>query len=289
VFVIGSAGCALSTDAWQVIGWRVVQALGASAGVALARAMVRDLYDRNDAARVFSTLMTVMAVAPLLGPIAGAQILEHASWQAIFWTLVGIGLLTAAAILTLPETLPHDQRVSSSPGLVLAGYRSLLGNRQFVAYASAIGFYFAGLFASIACTPFAYIRYHRLSPQLYSLLFAAMIVGLMIANVANSRWVTRFGSRRMLLVGTVGVALSGVLVAVVAGTGWGGIHSLVPAVFMFVSARRSARAQRRRHTRTSLRSWRRYAPLERQRTLPQWQRRKRPPRRRARWLAVYVA
>ena len=235
VFVIGSAGCALSTDAWQIIGWRVVQALGASAGVALARAMVRDLYARDDAARVLSTLMTVMAVAPLLGPVAGAQILEHASWQAIFWTLVGIGLLTAAAILTLPETLPHDQRVSSSLGPVLAGYRSLLGNRQFVAYAVAVGFYYAGLFASIAGTPFAYISYHRLSPQLYSLMFAAMVVGLMIADVANSLWVTRFGSRRMLLVGTVGAALSGILVAVVAGTGWGGIHSLVPAVFLFVS------------------------------------------------------
>ena len=127
--------------------------------------------------------------------------------------------MTAAAILTLPETLPHDQRVSSSPGPVLAGYRSLLGNRQFVAYAVAVGFYYAGLFASIAGTPFAYISYHRLSPQLYSLLFAAMVVGLMIANVANSLWVTRFGSRRMLLIGTVGAALSGILVAVVAGTG----------------------------------------------------------------------
>jgi len=75
VFVIGSAGCALATDGGQLIGWRVLQALGASAGVALARAMVRDLYDRDRAAQVLSTLMTVMAIAPLLGPSIGAQIL----------------------------------------------------------------------------------------------------------------------------------------------------------------------------------------------------------------------
>ena len=200
VFVIGSAGCALSSDAWQIVGWRIVQALGASAGVALARAMVRDLYDRDEAARLLSTLMTVMAIAPLLGPIAGAQILQHASWQAIFFTLVGIGLLTAVAILTLPETLPTERRVSGALGPVLAGYVGLFGNRDFVGYAAAIGFYFAGLFASIAATPFAYISYHHLSPELYAVLFAASVVGLMIANVINSRLVTRMGTKRMLLV-----------------------------------------------------------------------------------------
>ena len=118
VFAIGSAGCALSTDAWQIIGWRVVQALGASAGVALARAMVRDLYDRDHAAKVLSTLMTIMAVAPLLGPSVGAQILEHASWRAIFWTLVAIGLLVFVAIITLPETTVFIY--SSMNGFILA-------------------------------------------------------------------------------------------------------------------------------------------------------------------------
>ena len=235
VFAIGSAGCALSTDAGQLVGWRVVQALGASAGVALARAMVRDLYDRDEAAKLLSTLMTVMAVAPLLGPIVGAQILQHASWQAIFWTLVGIGLLAAVAILTLPETLPVNRRVTGALGPVLAGYVDLFGNRDFVAYAVTIGFYFAGLFASIAGTPFAYINYHHLSPELYAVLFAASVVGLMITNVVNSRLVTRVGSRRMLLVGATGAALSGGLLALVTGTGWGGIYALVSGVFLFVS------------------------------------------------------
>jgi DHA1 family bicyclomycin/chloramphenicol resistance-like MFS transporter len=95
VFTIGSAGCALSGDAVQITGWRVVQAFGASAGVALARAMVRDLYDRNRAARVLSTLMTVMAIAPLLGPTIGAQIPTLANWQSIFWTLVAVGIVTS--------------------------------------------------------------------------------------------------------------------------------------------------------------------------------------------------
>jgi Major Facilitator Superfamily len=75
-FIIGSAGCALAGSASAMIGWRVVQAVGACAGVVLARAMVRDLYAGERAAQMMSTLMTVMAIAPLLGPIVGGQILN---------------------------------------------------------------------------------------------------------------------------------------------------------------------------------------------------------------------
>ncbi len=98
LFVIGSAGCALSGNMSTLIAWRVVQAIGACASVALSRAMVRDLYDGNRAARMLSTLITVMAVAPLIGPLVGGQIVALAGWRAIFWVLVGIGLVTLAAL-----------------------------------------------------------------------------------------------------------------------------------------------------------------------------------------------
>jgi multidrug resistance protein len=170
IFVLGAAGCALSTTAGQLILWRVVQALGASAGVVLARAMVRDLYDRNRAARVLSTLMTVMAVAPLMGPTVGGQILRVADWPAIFWTLVAIGLATLLALTTIPETLPRDRRTAEPMGQALAGYGGLLGNHRLMGYAAAGGFYFVGVFAYVAGTPFAFISYHGLSSQLYGLL-----------------------------------------------------------------------------------------------------------------------
>ena len=235
VFVIGSAGCALATDAWQLIGWRLVQALGASAGVALARAMVRDLYDRDQSARLLSTLMTVMAVAPLVGPSVGAQILALASWRAIFWTLTAIGLLTVAAIQTLPETLPRGRRETGPLWSVFAGYRELLRNRQLVGLSAVLGFFYVGIFASVAGTPFAYISYHGLSPRLYALLFAAGVFGLMAANMVNARLVTRVGSNRILLAGTVGAAVFGAAAALVTGTGWGGIYSLVPTLLLFTA------------------------------------------------------
>ncbi len=187
LFVIGSAGCAMSATAFQMIGWRVVQAVGACSGVVLARAMVRDLYAGPRAAQMLSTLMTVMAVAPLLGPAVGGQVLAFAGWRAIFWTLVGVGLLTLAALFTLPETLPREGRNAEPLGRAFARYGELVRHRRLLGYAGAVGFFHAGTFAYVAGTPFAYISYYHVPPQLYGALFALGIVGIMAASLLNAR------------------------------------------------------------------------------------------------------
>lgn len=235
IFILGSAGCALATDAAQLIGWRVVQALGACASVVLARAMVRDLYGRDRAARVLSTLMTIMAIAPLLGPTIGAQILAFSSWQAIFWTLVAIGLATLAGLFSLPETLADDRRNTEPLGKAFAAYGALLGNPRLLAYAAAIGFFYSGTFTYVASSSFAFIHYHQLSPEIFALLFAVGILGIMATNQVNARLVTRFGGDRMLLAGTIGAAVTGLLVALVATSGLGGWLGLAIATWLFVA------------------------------------------------------
>jgi MFS transporter, DHA1 family, multidrug resistance protein len=236
LFVVGSAGCAMAGSAWQMIGWRVVQAIGACAGVVLARAMVRDLYEGERAAQMLSMLMTVMATAPLLGPIVGAQILALAGWRAIFWTLVGIGLATLAALFTLPETLPRERRNAEKLARAFARYGELLRHRALLGYAGAGGFFYGGMFAYVAGTPFAYISYYHVSPQLYGVLFAAGILGIMATNLVNARVVARVGSNRLLRAGTVMAALAGAVLAVTAWTGWGGLAGLVAPLFVFISA-----------------------------------------------------
>jgi DHA1 family bicyclomycin/chloramphenicol resistance-like MFS transporter len=236
LFVIGSAGCALSGSAWTMVAWRVVQAVGACAGVVLSRAMVRDLYDGNRAAQMLSTLMTVMAIAPLIGPFAGGQILALAGWRAIFWTLVGVGLLTLAALFTLPETLPAGRRNRERLGRTIAGYGTLLRHRRLLGYAGAGGFFYAGIYAYIAGTPIAYITYYQVPAQLYGLLFAVGIVGIMATNLANSRLVTWHGSERLLVIGTTVAALAGTALAVTVWTGWGGLWGLALPLFLFIAA-----------------------------------------------------
>jgi DHA1 family bicyclomycin/chloramphenicol resistance-like MFS transporter len=233
LFVIGSAGCALSDTAWQMIGWRVLQAVGACAGVVLARAMVRDMYDRDRAAQMLSTLIVIMAIAPLIGPLVGGQILAFASWHVIFWLLVGVGLLTLAALFTLPETLAPSQRNREPLINSIAAYGHLLRQRAILGYAGVGAFFYLGVYAYIAGTPFAYISYYHVPAQLYGLLFGSVIAGIMVMNMVNTRLVTTLGSDRLLRLGTIGAAIFGVGVALVAGTGWGGLAGLATMLFLF--------------------------------------------------------
>jgi DHA1 family bicyclomycin/chloramphenicol resistance-like MFS transporter len=236
LFVIGSAGCALAGGMPAMIGWRVVQALGACASVVLARAMVRDLYAGARAAQMMSTLITIMAVAPLLGPLVGGQVLAASGWRAIFWLLVLLGAATLAALFTIPETLPPDRRRTEPLGRALLGYGTLLRDPAIAAYIGAGGFFYAGMFAFIAGSPFAYVTYYHVSPQAYGLLFALGIAGVMGANLVNARLVARIPSDRLLRWGTFGAAAAGLVLAVTARTGWGGLAGLVLPLFAFASA-----------------------------------------------------
>lgn len=236
LFVIGSAGCGLSTNAHMMIGWRMVQALGACASVALSRAMVRDLYEGRRAAKMLSTLITVMAVAPLVGPLLGGQIAAHAGWRAIFWVLAGIGVITLAALYTIPETLPKENRNTEPLNQVLIRYAGLLRHRRLLGYAGTGGFLYAGMFAYIAGTPFAYIDFYHVPARLYGLLFGLGVIGIMAANMVNSALVMRFGHDRMLLAGTLIAAISAITVGIFDRTGWGGLWGLVVPLFVFASS-----------------------------------------------------
>lgn len=235
LFVVGSAGCAASTSASMLIGWRIVQAIGASASVVLARAMVRDLYAGYHASQIMSTLMTVMAIAPLVGPILGGQILHFSSWRAIFWLLVAVGLLTLLALTTLPETLPQARRNQAPLSHALKDYLALLVNPRILAYAGAGGFFYAGMFAYIAGTPFAYISYYHVSPQSYGWLFGAAVLGIMATNQLNAWQVRRFGGDRLMLAGACVAALAALVLARDAWTGSGGLPGIVLPLLLFVA------------------------------------------------------
>ncbi len=235
LFIAGSAGCALSGSVGAVIACRAVQAVGAAAGVVLGRAMVRDLYEGHRAAQMLSTLITVMAIAPLLGPVVGGQVLILAGWRAIFWTLVAIGLLMLASVLSLPETLPAERRSVMPLGRAFAQYGLLLRDRRLLGYVGAGGFFYGAMFAYIAGTPFAYITYYHVAPQAYGLLFGAGILGIMATNALNARLVVRLGADRLLVLGTAGAALAGLVLAVTARTDAFGLWGLAVPLFLFVA------------------------------------------------------
>lgn len=236
IFIIGSVLCAWAGSIGSLIVWRVVQALGASAGVVLSRAMVRDLYEGHHAVRMLSTLITVMAIAPLLGPIVGAQILSIGGWRAVFGVLAIVGIATLAAIFTLPETLPTGRRHHEPLSRAFLRYGELLTTPRLLAYTGAGAFFYGGMFAYVAGTPFAYISFYHVPPRYYGLLFGAGILGIMATNMLNARLAHRIGSDRMLRFGTFQAAAAGILVALSAWGGYGGLWGLVVPLFIFASA-----------------------------------------------------
>ena len=235
LFIIGSAGCALSTSITQIVFWRVFQALGACTGPTLARAMIRDLFARTRAAQMLSTLVLVMAIAPIAGPLIGGQIIRLSTWHSIFWLLVVIGALMFISLNWLPETLPEDKRVKASLAGAFRNYRSLLTNGRFMRYTLSLTFYYVGAYAFITGSPFVYISYYHVDPQHYGWLFALNIIGVMAMSVVNRRLVQRHALEQLLKYATLLAALAAVVLALLVKLESGGVVAIIITVFLFFS------------------------------------------------------
>jgi DHA1 family bicyclomycin/chloramphenicol resistance-like MFS transporter len=235
LYLVATLGCVLAASVHQMIFWRCLQALAACAGPVLARAMVRDVYGRERAARALSLLMLVMGVAPLLAPSIGGQALLWFGWRAVFWTQMGFGVAALIGALFLRETLAPPMRASLKLPDVLFGYAGMLAHRRFLGAALAGAFFYAGCFAFLAGSPFAYVDYHHVPAELYGLLFAINIAGMMALNVVNRRLVMRLGPERLLLLGICISAAGGVVLAIAGRTGIGGLAGLVVPIFFYIS------------------------------------------------------
>lgn len=235
LFIVGSVGCALSTDIVQIVFWRVFQALGACTGPMLARAMIRDLFSRTRAAQMLSTLMIIMAIAPIAGPLIGGQMIKVTSWHAIFWLLAIIGTLMLMSLFWLPETLPAEKRSQSSVTRAFQNYYALLTNAKYMRFTLCLTFYYVAAYAFITGSPFVYITYFGVDPQHYGWLFAVNIVGLMAVSMVNRRLVHRYPLEALLRNAVFIATIAAIVLAVTTGLGVGGITAIVGAVFVFFS------------------------------------------------------
>lgn len=235
LFIIGSMGCALSTDIIQIVFWRVFQALGACTGPMLARAMIRDLFSRNRAAQMLSTLMIIMAIAPIAGPLIGGQMIKVTSWHAIFWLLAIIGTLMLMSLFWLPETLPAEKRSQASVTRAFQNYYALLTNAKYMQFTLCLMFYYVAAYAFITGSPFVYITYFGVDPQHYGWLFAVNVVGLMAVSMVNRRLVHRYPLEALLRNAVFIATIASIVLAVTTGLGVGGITVIVGAVFVFFS------------------------------------------------------
>ncbi|MER7196408.1 multidrug effflux MFS transporter [Streptomyces sp. CB01635] len=240
VYIVATAVCALAPTAPLLIGFRLMQGLAGAAGIVIARAVVRDLYDGVEMARFFSTLMLISGVAPVVAPLIGGQVLRITDWRGIFVVLTAVGIaLTALVWKCLPETLAPERRHSGGTAEALRTMRGLLTDRVFTGYMIAGGFAFAALFAYISASPFVVQEIYGASPQTFSLLFGINSVGLIAVGQINGKLlIGRVSLDKALAVGLCVIALASAALLLMA-TGVFGDVGLVPiaaGLFVLMSA-----------------------------------------------------
>ncbi|WP_055108318.1 multidrug effflux MFS transporter [Paenibacillus ihumii] len=220
IYAISSLLCVFAPSAWGLIALRFLQGLSGAAGIVISRAVVRDLYSGSELTRFFSMLMLVNGAAPILAPIFGGQLLQYTSWRGVFVVLSLIGVVMMIAVLFgLPESLPKERRQSGGLSATGMTFRRLLGDRLFVGFCLTQGLVSAAMFAYISGSSFVMQNVFEVSPQMYSLIFAANGVGIIIASQVTGRLAGRVKEASMLQLGlALAVTASiGLLASIVLG------------------------------------------------------------------------
>ena len=237
VYVVASLACAAAPSVGVLIALRFLQGLAGAFGIVIGRAVVRDLAEGREAAALFAALILVNGVAPIVAPVLGAGILHVTSWRGVFVVLAAIGVvLLAVTASVLGETLPPPQRRPGGLRATLRTFRALLGDARFVGCVLASGLAFASMFAYISGSPFVLQEVYGASPAVFSLLFAANGLGIVLAG-RLSQGLSAAGREPVALLrgGLVATAAGGValLASVLAGAGLAGV---LPSLFVAVAS-----------------------------------------------------
>jgi len=204
VYIAATIGCAFAADAGHLVLLRFLQGLAACGSVVLARTMVRDLAEREQAARAMSLIGACSSLAPMLAPLIGSQVLLFWGWRAIFWVLAGIGVIGLVFTwLRLPESLKPEYRQPLHLGSIVSRFGTLLKHRAFMGYALTSTFQFAALMSWLSGAPFTFIQGYGISPRTFGFIFASAIVLFTGCNLLNARFAPRIGSARILRAATI--------------------------------------------------------------------------------------
>ncbi|MFZ5790239.1 MAG: multidrug effflux MFS transporter [Pseudomonadota bacterium] len=235
LYVAASIACMLAPTIEFLIVFRFLQALGACVGPVLCRAVVRDVYGKEGAARVLSYLAAAMAVAPLLGPILGGYLQVWFGWRANFAALTLYGALgLAGAAAMLPETNPHPDPLATRPSSILATYRMLAGGRRYVGYVLSAAFAYSGIFSFISGSSFVLVDMIGLSPDAYGYCFAAIVAGYIAGATAAGKLAPIVTTHRLIATGGAVAIAGGLLLVLLALLGQATVAAIVGPTMIFM-------------------------------------------------------
>ncbi|MDT7950236.1 MAG: multidrug effflux MFS transporter [Acetobacteraceae bacterium] len=233
IYTLASAGCALSPNLFTLSLMRFVAGFSGSASMVIPRAVVRDLADGHEAARLMSRLILVMGAAPILAPTLGGLVLTVGSWRTIFWVATFYGALcTLLVALKLPDTIAAHHRVRLGLVGLLHRYADVVMDRLFLSYALLGGFGMFGMFAYIGgSSPVLIERFHFTPPQ-YGVLFGISAGMFIASSQAGPHLVRRFGAGRILRLATSVYLAAALILLACALLDLGGVWGIVPPIMV---------------------------------------------------------
>ncbi|EQC45363.1 multidrug effflux MFS transporter [Bacteriovorax sp. Seq25_V] len=195
VYIIASIAISFATTLEALVALRFIQALGSCVGMVITRALVRDMFEPKEAAKVFSLIILVMGVAPIVAPLIGSQVLLYASWRLVFIILAIFGALTFAGVLRfVPETIKEKSPLSVG----FKNYYYLFFDKQFIVATIISGTTMGAMFSYISGSPFVFINIFQVTPKMYPLIFGGNALGFIVFSQINSRLLNIFSLEKIL-------------------------------------------------------------------------------------------
>lgn len=237
IYLAASIGCAVATTMNQMITLRFLQAIGACSGVVISTAVVRDRFDQQESARIFSMLLTLRGVGPIVAPIAGGVIVTWLGWRAIFWAVTLFGItLGLSVFFGLKETRTEAVAVRARSESPIGAYMAALKNPRILGYMLTSGLNFSCMFAWIAAAPYLVISLYKVPALYFGWIFGTNAAGFMIAAQINRRLLKSYRSDDILPRGAIGAALAAAVLLVDALMGWGGALGVFLPLFVVVAS-----------------------------------------------------
>jgi MFS transporter, DHA1 family, multidrug resistance protein len=206
---IGSIGCALAGSITGLLAFRLLQGMFAGAGFVVGRAIVRDLFDGDEAQRQLSRIQMLFAIAPVVAPILGGWIVAHAPWQSIFWFLAGYAAFLALwAKFALPESHPVEKRLPLAFGSLVRTYKTIFFSKRFQLLAAIPGINFMGFFVYIAGAPAIILGHMQLTTKDFWMLFVPAISGITLGAFISGRVAGRWQMRKQVKIGFTIMAIA---------------------------------------------------------------------------------
>lgn len=236
LYILASLGCAWAPTVEILVGLRFLQAMGGCVSMVAPRAVVRDTFPVQESAKVFSMLVLVIGVSPIIAPTAGGYLTTTFGWHSVFLALALIAVVIAAAVyFRLPESKKPDPGVTLRPLPILKAYGRVWKEPQFYTYAGSGAVVAAAMFSYISGSPYVFMQLFDVSEQQYGWLFALIAVGLITSSQLNNLLLRRFSSEQIIRLIMPLQAAIGILLFVGTYFGWFGLYSTVALIFLFLS------------------------------------------------------